>query len=227
MLMNIDSSLNDSDSNNHNNNYQNNHRLVELNLSCPNLVNKTIVAYDYETLDNYLNRLNDLDLKILKVGLKLPPYYEFHNFEKVANIIKKYPKNINFVTCINSVVNGLIVDPNKETTTIYPKNGFGGIGGICCKPTALSNVNQFYKLLGDKIDIIGCGGITNGVDIFEHILCGASAVQIGSQLMIEGPKCFDRLINEFNIIMEKKGYNNINQFKGKLITIMEGSINEN
>ena len=108
----------------------------------------------------------------------------------------------------------LDVDLDTKSGLIEPKNGLGGIGGDYCKPIALANVRQFYNLL--NIPIIGCGGIKNGTDIFEHILAGASAVQIGTQLVKEGPKCFARLEKELINIMSTKGYHNINEFKGKL-----------
>jgi dihydroorotate dehydrogenase (fumarate) len=190
--------------------------LVEVNLSCPNIVNKSIVAYDYESFNKYLDKINNINTSNLIIGLKLPPYFEFCQFEQIANIIKKYTSKIKFLTCINSMVNGLIIDSEKEETLIYPKEGYGGIGGMYAKPFALSNVNKFYKLLGDEIDIIGCGGVSSGQDVFDHILCGASAVQVGTQLVKEGPTCFERIEKELIDIMERKGYSKISDFKGRL-----------
>lgn len=69
-----------------------------------------------------------------------------------------------------------------ETVVIKPKNGFGGLGGDYIKPTALANVHAFYKRLNPSIQIIGTGGVKTGRDAFEHILCGASMVQLGTVL---------------------------------------------
>jgi len=197
-------------------NNSNSKKLVELNLSCLNLINKSIVGYDFECFEKYLSDLNNYKIDNLRVGLKLPPYYELRTFEIVSNLIQKYSNNIKFLTCINSIVDGLSIDINTQKTKIYPKCGFGGIGGEYCRPTALANVNRFYKFLGNKIDIVGCGGISKGVHVFEHILCGASAVEIGSQLIKEGSKCFSRIIKEFEAIMVDKKFNHISSFKGKL-----------
>lgn len=191
-------------------------KIVELNLSCPNLINKSIVGLNFEDLEVYLNNLNQMSLENITLGLKLPPYYETQTFEQVSNLILKYQKNIKFITVINSVVNGLLIDVDTHKTRIKPKNGYGGIGGDYCRPIALANVNQFYNLLGDKISIIGCGGISKGIHVFEHILCGASAVQIGSQLVKEGPNCFTRINEEFRFLMNKHGYKHITDFIGKV-----------
>ena len=95
----------------------------------------------------------------------------------------------------------------------------GGIGGKYIKPIGLSNVRNFYLEFQKenlKIDIIGCGGIETGTDVFEYILCGASAVQIGTQFYKEGTNCFSRLKKELVEIMEKKGYQSLEDFQGKL-----------
>lgn len=185
---------------------------IELNLSCPNLVGKPQVGYDFEQTGVVLREVMKIRKK--KLGVKLPPYFDFVHFEQMAAILNKYKPD--FVTCINSIGNGLIIDPDKEIALIKPKGGFGGIGGQYVKPTALANVRKFYELLDRKIDIIGVGGIYSGKDVFEFVLAGASAVQIGTVLMQENTKAFARIGKEFDAYCKKKGYKNISDFKGKL-----------
>ena len=82
---------------------------------------------------------------------------------------------------------------------IKPKKGCGGIGGSYIKPTGLSNVWNFYnvfKELNSNIKIIGCGGIANGIDAYEYILCGADLLQIGTQYYKEDIECFARIDSE-------------------------------
>jgi dihydroorotate dehydrogenase (fumarate) len=151
-------------------------------------------------------------------GLKLPPYFDAVHFDTVADIIKRYER-VKYVTCINSLGNGLIIDTEKESVTIKPKNGLGGIGGKYILPFALSNIYQFRQRLPDTIDIVGCGGVTSGNEVFQHILVGASAVQIGTTVREEGIKAFERIHNELVDIMKNKGYKKLNDFKGKLKSI--------
>ncbi len=79
---------------------------------------------------------------------------------------------------------------------------------------------MLWKLFHEKgrsdIDIVGVGGIGTGKDAFELILCGASAVQVGTCHWIEGPICFARIAGELEAIMKRKGYTSIADFKGKL-----------
>lgn len=189
-------------------------RLVEVNISCPNLIGHSI---DFESIESYLDQIKQSNFQYLNIGIKMAPIYQLNHFNVISNLLFK--NDIKFITCCNSITNGLIIDTINETTCIHPKDGIGGIGGLYMKPTSLSNVYNFHKILNDKIDIIGCGGISKGKDIFDYILCGAKAVQIGTCLVQEGTKCFDRLLNEFEQIMYLKKYNNLNEFRGQIKVI--------
>ena len=97
-----------------------------------------------------------------------------------------------------------------------PKGGFGGLGGTIIKAVALANVRAFYKIFQGKIPIIGTGGVMNGVDAFEHFLCGASAVQVGTVLVEEGLGAFGRLETELAAQLKKKGYGSVVECRGKV-----------
>lgn len=173
-------------------------QLVEVNLSCPNIPGKAQTAYDFPKMDKCLKEIFNQEYTHSIFGLKLSPYFDPAHIRDVSSVIEKYP--VKFITCCNSLGNGLIIDPKTNKPCIVPKNGLGGIGGIYCKPTCLANVYQFQKTLGHKLDIIGCGGISTGRDVYDYILCGAKAVQIGSQFMKDGVDCFDRIVNEFSLL---------------------------
>lgn len=186
--------------------------VTELNLSCPNLAGKPQLAYDFSSVEEILKKI--FDFYELPLGVKLPPYFETIHFEKMAQLLNKFP--LKFVTCINSLGNGLFVNLQNESVAIKPREGFGGIGGSCIKPIALANVHKFFKLLRSDIQLIGCGGVSSGEDVFEHILCGASLVQVGTQLLKEGPKVFERLQVELCAVLNRKSYSSIEEFRGKL-----------
>ena len=189
--------------------------LIEFNPGSPNTIGKPIVGYDFQEMDRLLDAVSRICRK--PWGVKLPAYFDLVHYDQIAKVINKYP--VKFVTCINSVGNGLVIDPYKEKTVIKPKGGFGGIGGRYIKYTALANVRRFYELLGSKIQIIGVGGVYFGIDAFEFILAGASAVQIGTAFLQKGPGIFGYVQEELKSFIAKKGYKNLSDFQGKLITL--------
>ena len=188
--------------------------LIELNLSCPNVPGKPQVCYDFEQSEEVLDAITDVCKKPL--GVKLAPYFDFAHFEQMAGILRK--RKLAFITCINSIGNALVIDPDKESAVIKPKGGFGGLGGKYVKYTALANVRKFHELL-PHVPIIGCGGIYSGKDAFEFILAGATAVQLGTVFIQEGPSCFGRIQKELKDYLKKKGYETLEDFRGKLKTL--------
>ena len=186
--------------------------ITELNLSCPNVPGKPQLAYDFQATEQLLEKVFAFFKKPL--GVKLPPYFDLAHFDQMADILNKFP--LTYVNSVNSVGNALYIDTEGEAVVIKPKNGFGGLGGQYIKPTALANVRAFYTRLKPEIQIIGTGGIETGQDAFEHLLCGASMLQIGTALHKEGPEIFTRIRRELQEIMDKKGYQSIDEFRGKL-----------
>ncbi|GAA4898253.1 dihydroorotate oxidase [Ferrimonas pelagia] len=189
--------------------------LLEINFSCPNIEGKPQLGYDLTQTRQALDTLCTLGDK--PIGLKLPPYFDMAHFDAMADLLQQYP--IAFVTCVNSVGNTLVIDPETETAMIRPKGGFGGLCGDYIKPIGLANVRAFRQRLPQRIDVIGVGGIKTGTDAFEYLLAGASAVQIATCYEEEGTSCFDRIERELGQLLQRKGYASIAQAKGQLKTL--------
>ena len=56
----------------------------------------------------------------------------------------------------------------------------------------------------------------NGVDAYEYSLCGASAVQIGTEYDREGNSVFGRVKQEATSYAKTQGWESIEAAKGKL-----------
>jgi dihydroorotate dehydrogenase (fumarate) len=186
--------------------------LVEVNLSCPNIPGEPQIGYDADASERLLKRVRAV--VSIPMGVKLPPYFDPAHQDKMARVIQTV--QVDFLSLINSVGNGLVVDPDRESVVIKPKGGFGGLGGSMIKPVALANVRAFWKLFEGRLPIIGVGGVMNGTDAFEHLLCGASAVQIGTALVEDSFQVFDRIEKELAGVLEKKGYTSAVSCRGKL-----------
>lgn len=189
--------------------------LIEINLSCPNIPGEPQIGYDARTSEGLLARLRDIIR--LPLGVKLPPYFDPVHQKRMAAVLERV--GVDFLTLINSVGNALVIDPDRGCTTIKPKGGFGGLGGPIIKPVALANVRAFWKLFEGRLPIIGTGGIVSGTDVYEHVLCGASAVQVGTVLVEEGVQVFDRLGKELAACLENKGWRTVEECRGKLLEL--------
>ncbi len=84
------------------------------------------------------------------------------------------------ISLINSL-QALEVDP--ETRRPVLSNGIGGLTGPAIRPVALRMVWQASRAVG--VPICGIGGITNAEDAVKFLLCGATAVQVGTLNYLE------------------------------------------
>jgi dihydroorotate dehydrogenase (fumarate) len=186
--------------------------LIEVNLSCPNIPGKPQIGYDFEASERLIRKVRAVVDR--PMGVKLPPYFDPAHHAAMAEVLKRAP--VDFLSLINSVGNALVIDPERETVMIKPKGGFGGLGGSVIKAVALANVRAFWKALDGRIPIIGVGGVMSGTDVFEHLLAGATAVQVGTALVEEGTGVFERLAAELRAVLIKKKYLSSSAVVGRL-----------
>lgn len=80
------------------------------------------------------------------------------------------------VTVANTLI-GLAIDVEHRRPRLG--KGRGGVSGPAIRPIAVRAVNDVATALPD-LPVIGCGGISRGVDAIEFLMAGARAVQVGT-----------------------------------------------
>ncbi len=83
------------------------------------------------------------------------------------------------------------------------------------KPLAIMNIYVLAQHV--SIPIIGSGGVCNGWDAIEHIMAGATAVEICTWMMVKGPRLFQQINKEIIEWMGKKGYTSLDEIRGKAL----------
>ena len=63
---------------------------------------------------------------------------------------------------------------------------YGGLSGPAVKPIILRLVHLCAQTF--SLPIIGCGGVTTADDVLEYMLAGASAVQLGTSLLLSSTR---------------------------------------
>jgi len=188
---------------------------VEINMSCPNIPGKPPPAYDPAGMEEYLAGVFARPPPLgVVVGVKLAPYFYEQQFDGAAGVLNAC-EHLSFVTAINTVGNGMVIDVESEAP-VLPSSGFGGLAGPAVLHIALGNVRKLRQKLSPSIAVIGCGGVDSGAAAFKHLLCGAEGVMVASALLHEGPAVFARVESELLAIMAAKGYSTIADFQGKL-----------
>jgi dihydroorotate dehydrogenase len=80
----------------------------------------------------------------------------------------------------------------------------------------LSNelISKTYKNFGDKIIIVGAGGIFSAKDAYEKIKRGASLVELITGMIYEGPSLIGDINRGLAKELKKDGFENIRQAIG-------------
>jgi dihydroorotate dehydrogenase (NAD+) catalytic subunit len=102
------------------------------------------------------------------------------------------------LSLVNTVV-GLAVDARARKPRLGA--GFGGLSGPAIKPIALRMVYQASQAV--KIPVVGLGGIADGEDVAEFLLCGAVAVQVGTATFWD-PRRPQELVGEFQKFLDQE-----------------------
>jgi dihydroorotate dehydrogenase (NAD+) catalytic subunit len=175
---------------------------LELNLSCPNLGKKTLVAQDPEATRRVVKLVKEISS--VPVIAKLSP-----NVTDIASIAQAaQDAGADAVSLINTF-SAMVIDVNKRRPVLG--NFSGGLSGPAIRPVAVYMVYQTAQRV--RIPIIAMGGIMTAQDALEFILAGATMVAVGTANFInprapvevlEGIKDYMRM-NKINSIKEIVG----------------------
>ncbi len=162
---------------------------VTINISSPNTENlRNLQQSDF--LKNLLHILKqeqkiffDLYKKYVPLVIKIAPDLSIHEIRKMADIF--LAEKIDGVIATNTTINHTGIGSFQEK---------GGLSGKPLADKSTDVIRSLYESLQDQIPIIGCGGIFSGKDIEEKSQAGASAFQIYTSLIYEGPEIIYSLV---------------------------------
>lgn len=152
---------------------------VELNVSCPNVKDGLTFGTNPALLREVTRACKSV-LPAKPLMVKLSP--------NVADITETAEAacdgGADVLTLINTFT-AMTVDVYRKRPRLA--NVTGGLSGPAIKPVALHMVSRVYRRVArDRgVPIVGMGGVQTWMDAAEFILCGASAVAVGTALFVD------------------------------------------
>ena len=177
---------------------------LELNISCPNVSGGVDFGTDPQLAAELVGRVRAATRH--PVIAKLTP-----NVTSIVSIAEAAAAaGADAVSLVNTF-QGLAVDWRRRRPILGA--GFGGLSGPAIKPLALRAVWQVARMV--RIPIIGVGGIASIDDVMDYLVCGASAVQVGTANFYD-PAVAERLVDQLERLMDAEGWSDLREVIGTL-----------
>jgi len=182
---------------------------VTVNISSPNTEGLRDF-HDQEKLKDLLLALNKIKKERktkIPLLLKISPDIEDNHISEIADAATK--NDISAVILTNTT------NSNRDNLISKIKKEEGGLSGKPLQQISTNMIKKFYKHLGDKIPIIGVGGVNSGKSAYEKIIAGASLLQLYTGFVYRGPSTAKDIKKELIEILKAEGIKNIKDAIGK------------
>ncbi len=144
-------------------------------------------------------------------------------FVKIAPELTNEAVNDVIEVAINNGITGIIATNTTESSEIKAKYGerwrnmSGGLSGDDkdFRKMATDKIAHIYKEAGDRLEIIGVGGIKDTETALEKIRAGAKLLQIVTAIRGEGTAVAGRINKGLVEYMEKEGVKNLSEIVGQ------------
>lgn len=184
---------------------------IEANVSCPNLrAHGAAFGMDPHATAEVIRAMVARTDK--PIWAKLTP-----NVGDIAEVARAAENAGAEAVIVGNAILGLAVDAEAMRPRLG--NVIGGLTGPAVKPILLRMTNQCAGAV--KIPVIGCGGISNGEDVAEYLLAGATAVQMGTVNFVN-PNAMVEAIDWLGAYCDRHGVRSVSHLTGAMAASHDG-----
>lgn len=180
----------------------------ELNISCPNLHTK-IDWSEPKLLERLLSAVDTCAIK-QPIFIKMPIDVSESTLKKMLQVIRKHK--------IAGIILGNLTKKRTNSriwrSELVNIPDHGGFSGLPTQAQGEKLIRCAYREVGGELIIIGCGGIFSGQDAYRKLRAGASALQMITGLIFQGPQIVGQIHSELAELLVKDGYTHISQVVG-------------
>ncbi len=182
---------------------------ITINISSPNTEDLRSF-HDQIKLNELLQSINkekkNLSSKI-PISVKVSPDIEDQEIKKVTEVLLS--------NHIEAIIISNTSDSSRDRLRNTQKHQRGGLSGKPIEEKSSKLINKFYKVLGGRIKIIGCGGVDSGKSAYEKFLSGANYVQLYTGMVFRGPNIVNIIKKELKELLINDGVKNFEEIIGK------------
>jgi len=178
--------------------------ILEVNISCPNVHNGGMAFGTDPASAAAVTRAVREVVRNKPVFIKLSP-----NVTDIVSIARACEDaGADGISLINTLL-GMRIDIRKRRPVIA--NKMGGFSGPAVFPLALRMVYQVARAC--RVPVMGCGGVARAEDVFEMMMAGATAVQVGAE-NLRNPAACPEIVAALPALMDSLGINSLQEIIG-------------
>ncbi|NCQ54431.1 dihydroorotate dehydrogenase (quinone) [Candidatus Saccharibacteria bacterium CG11_big_fil_rev_8_21_14_0_20_41_19] len=181
-------------------------KMIELNISCPNAYGGEPFTTP-ERLEQLLSAVDAVGPK-QPVTVKMPIDHEWPAFKKLLDVIVKH--KVTAVTISNLYKDRASLDLKDH----LPDSVKGNLSGEPTWQKSNDLISKTFLEYGDRLTVIGVGGIFTAEQAYAKIKMGASLIEIITGVIFIGPQLAAEINDGLVKLMQRDGYKNISEVIG-------------
>ena len=182
---------------------------ITINISSPNTENLRSF-HDQTKFDRLITAIEEEKKRLksnIPIVVKISPDILEEQIKEISQILLTHD--------IKAIIVSNTTEKNRENLKNLSKHQKGGLSGKPLEQKSNELIGKFYKLLKNKIDIIGVGGIDSGESAYAKFAAGANYIQLYTGMVYRGPNIVCIIKKELKKILLKKGIKNYKEIVGK------------
>jgi dihydroorotate dehydrogenase len=182
---------------------------ITINISSPN-TEYLRSFHDENKFDELMNLVQEEKIKLkskIPIVVKISPDISDEQIEVLSKILLDHK--------VSAIIVSNTTAENRDKLNNILKHQKGGLSGKPLEEEANKLISKFYKLLKNKIEIIGVGGVDSGESAHRKFLAGASCVQLYTGMVFQGPNIVGKIKKELKEILIADGIKNFREIIGK------------
>lgn len=150
--------------------------------------------------------------KALKQCVSIPVFAKLSPQVDVAKVAKTLEPYVDGIVAINTLGPCLRIDVETCRPVLGSDKGYGWMSGAALRPIAMRCVADIAQAVNTPI--IASGGVMNGQDAIEFFMAGASAVQVCTAAILEGPAVYGRIATEIDKWLDSHDHSSVESVRG-------------
>ncbi len=181
---------------------------ITINISSPNTEDLRNF-HNQKKLDNLLSSINNEKRSMnssMPIAVKVSPDINDYNINQISEVLLS--NNVECVIISNTS------DATRDSLNDIQKHQKGGLSGKPIERKSTNLIRKFYKVLNNKIKIVGVGGVDSGLSAYNKFLAGASFIQLYTGMVYKGPNIVSLIKKELKELLMKDGVKNFSEIIG-------------